>query len=150
MKLNPRKRPTRGSMKCGPHFRSIHGIDSKPKPHIHVRTEKVGQFCHSMRRWAWRCVLEMNIWWIYGKERVHPGGGGGTASLKVTTHCQTTAPVFQGSPSLFFFYRPLFLGVVDHRPLKSNFLNAKLCTKVNPILPQGISCNEYHVFYKID
>ena len=24
------------------------------------------------------------------------GGGGGTASLKVTTHCQTTAPVFSG------------------------------------------------------
>ena len=70
--------------------------------------------------------------------------------MKVATHCQTTAPVFQGSPSLFFFYRPLFLGVVDHRSLKSNFLNAKVYTKVTPILLQGISGNEYHVFHKIE
>ena len=26
------------------------------------------------------------------------GGGGGTVSLKVATHCQTTAPTFQGCP----------------------------------------------------
>ena len=81
---------------------------------------------------------------------VRARGGGGTASLKVTTHCQTTTPLFQGSPFLIFFYRPLFLGVADHRPLKSNFLNAKLYTRVTPILPQGISCNEYHVFHKIE
>ena len=70
--------------------------------------------------------------------------------MKVTTDCQTTAPVFQGSPPLSFLYRPLFWGVANNRPLKSNFLNAKLYTKVTPIFPQGISCNEYHVFHKMN
>ena len=74
-------------------------------------------------------------------------GGGGTDSLKVATHCQTTAPVFHGCPHMSFFDHPLFLGVADHRPLKSNCLNAKLYTKVTPIFPQSISCNEYHVFH---
>ena len=86
--------------------------------------------------------------WLNALTPPFGGGGGGTASLKVTTHCQTTAPVFQGSPPLSFFYRPLFLGVADHRPLKSDFLNAKLYTKVTPIFPQDISCNEYHVFHQ--
>ena len=58
-----------------------------------------------------------------GSSECHPfctltprrGGGGGTASLKVTTHCQTTAPSFSGlSAPEFFFDRPLFLGVADH------------------------------------
>ena len=91
--------------------------------------------------------------WSPGMEPSGGGGGGGdTASLKVTTHCQTTppSPLFQGSLPLRFFYRPLFFGVADHRPLKSNFLNAKLYTKVTPIFPQGISCNEYYVFHKIE
>ena len=43
-----------------------------------------------------------------------PGGGGGTASLKVGTHCQTTAPTFWHCPPLnLFLPPPIFEG---HRP----------------------------------
>ena len=56
--------------------------------------------------------------------------------LQVATHCQTTALAFQVCPEFREFSLhdyPLFLGVADHRPLKSN-----------------ISCNEYHESCKIE
>ena len=62
----------------------------------------------------------------------------------VPTHCQTTAPVS------VFFDRPLFLGCANHYPLKSYFLINKSYTKVTPFHPTSISCNEHHVFPKID
>ena len=45
---------------------------------------------------------------------ISPRGGGGTASLKVGTHCQTTAPAFWPCPLLSFLWPPpVFEG---HRP----------------------------------
>ena len=39
------------------------------------------------------------------------GGGGGTAFLKVDTHCQTTAPAFWHCPPLnLFLLPPIFEG----------------------------------------
>ena len=82
-----------------------------------------------------RAVIAQNrgsvvLFWVPTlKETVPPPPPG------VGTHCQTTAPTFQACPSLSFFDRPLFLGLTDHRPLKSNFLNAKLYTKGTPVIP---------------
>ena len=62
----------------------------------------------------------MNTVWVYSPSRqnltgwnglwcIPKGWGGGIASLKVATHCQTTAPVFQASPPLrFFLTAPIF------------------------------------------
>ena len=64
------------------------------------------------------------------------GGGGGTASLKVNYPLPNCHLRFSGlSAPEFLFDRHLYLGVAEHCPLKSNFLNAKLNTKVTPIFP---------------
>ena len=65
------------------------------------------------------------------------GGGGGEhclfeGSYRLPNYCPR---FFQGCPPRAFFDRPLFLGVTDHRPLTSNFLNANLYTIVTPIFP---------------
>ena len=72
--------------------------------------------CHSLKR---------------GSYIIIPGVRG-TVSLKIGTHCQTTALTFQGCP-----------------PMSLYFPNAKLYTKVTPI-PKCVSGNEYHVFYKLE
>ena len=81
---------------------------------------------------------------------IGPRGGGGTASLQVGTHCQTTAPDFRHCPPLNFFYRPLFLGVIDHRPPKLNILNPKLSTNVIQSLLNSCLYKECHVSNKIE
>ena len=59
------------------------------------------------------------------------GGGGGTASLKVGTNCQTTAPAFRHCPPLsLFLLPPIFEGI---RPL-----------------PPQIKHNQYKFIYKSD
>ena len=75
------------------------------------------------------------IWGVAGMWGWSPGGGwgwGGTASLRVSTYCQTTAPAFRCCPPLsFFLTAPLFLRVINHSPTqKSNILDANLSTKV--------------------
>ena len=77
--------------------------------------------------------------------------GGGTASLKVGSHCQTTAPaklppLLSGAvcPSVFL-YSPLFFRLIYHRPPKSNFLNTKLSTKVIQSLLNSFLYKECHV-----
>ena len=78
------------------------------------------------------------------------GGGGGTASLKVGTHYQTTAPAFLRCPPLNLFYHPLYLRVIDHRPPKSNITNTKLSTKVIQGLLHSFLYKECHVFHTIE
>ena len=59
------------------------------------------------------------------------GKGGGTASLKVGTHCQTTAPTFQHCPPPNLFLPPPILE--GHRPP-----------------PPKIKHSQYKIFYKCD
>ena len=51
-------------------------------------------------------------WYIHIKWVLDPGeGGGGTASLKVGTHCQTTTPAFRRClPLNLFLSPPIFEG----------------------------------------
>ena len=52
---------------------------------------------------VWRGGGEVGVWGGGGGGgRTQGGGGGGTGSLKVGTHCQTTAPAFLGCPPLSF------------------------------------------------
>ena len=69
--------------------------------------------------------------------------GGGTASLKVGTHCQSTVPAFWRGLPLSSFYRPLFFRVLDHRP-------PNLSTKVIQGLLHSFLYKECHVFHKIE
>ena len=52
-------------------------------------------------------------------------------------------------PSVFFFYLPQFLRVIDHRPQKSNIINTKSSTTVIQGLPHSFLHKECHVFNKI-
>ena len=83
-----------------------------------------------------------------------PGEGGGTASLKVGTHCQTTAPAFQCCPPLSFFLPPpIFEGLRPPPPPpspKSNIINTNLSTKVIQGLLHSFLYKECHVFHKIE
>ena len=72
-----------------------------------------------------------------------PGGGGGHSLFEGSYPLPNYRPAFPLSALEFYFYRPVFLGDTDHRPLKPYFLNAQSYTKGN------ISWNEYHVFPKI-
>ena len=79
-----------------------------------------------------------------------PGGGRGTASLKVGTHCQTTAPAFWHClPLNLFLPPPIFEG---HRPppQKSNILYTKLSTNVIQSLLNGFLYKEHHVSDRIE
>ena len=71
-----------------------------------------------------RCSVGSVVWVLWVKEyglgygtvaswmlEAEPEGGGGTASLKVSTHYQTTAPAFRHCPPLsHFFTAPCFWG----------------------------------------
>ena len=83
----------------------------------------------------------------------HPRGGG-TASLKVATHCQTTTPTFQGSQ--LSLTAPCLLG--DYRPLKSYFPDANYIRRwlqffhrTLGLMPSGTMChrNLFLDFYPI-
>ena len=76
--------------------------------------------------------------------------GGGTASLKVGTHCQTTAPAFRCCPPNQYFLPPPISEGHKPPPLKINIPNAKLSIKVNQNLLHTFLYKECSVFHKIE
>ena len=85
---------------------------------------------------------------LVGPFRSDPGGG--TASLKVGAHCQTTAPAFWRCPPLRRFLPPLYFRVIGHRSPKSNIINTKLSKKGMQGLLHSFVYKECHVFHKIE
>ena len=78
-----------------------------------------------------------------------PVGGGGTASLKVGIHRQTTASAFRHCLPLNCFYWLLLLRVIDHRPPNSNVLKTKLSTDVIQNILNRFLYQECHVSNKV-
>ena len=81
--------------------------------------------------WVTVTAAQQGGWWWWGRS-----GGcrrGGTASLKVGTHCQTTAPALFCTvhPSVSFFYCPIFLRVIDHGP-EIKHSQCKIINKSDP------------------
>ena len=76
-------------------------------------------------------------------------GGGGTASLKVGTHCQTYRPCFFSNSTLYLTVPYIYLGVPDHCHLKSDILIGKLSTIVISSILQGFPCYDLPMYYTI-
>ena len=89
---------------------------------------------HRVIHWAvsyTESLAECKVFDKREKELRVAGGGGGTDSLKVGTHCQTTDPAFQHCPPLnLFLPPPIFEG---HRPP-----------------PPKIKHSQYKIIYKCD
>ena len=68
-------------------------------------------------------------------------GGGGTASLKAHTHCQTTAPDLLYSPT------PIVLLAIDYRPLYRTFSLKDYVQNEPTFLPSNLH-SAHHSFTK--